>query len=205
LLRRLPAAYLAVVVVVAVARAVSGHPSASTLALTPDRLGAGKVWLFVTSAVIANGWVLPQVLGLGAALLVAVRRLGGTFTGALMIVAHVGSTLLAYGTLVVLTGDADGAHNRNLDYGVSAVWLGSLGALTVAALARPGRRHALVAALGAAVFIASVALFPLLAATEHGFAFAIGVAAAFLREPRSAARRSARYGASTEYGPAESA
>jgi hypothetical protein len=147
--------------------------------------------------VVVNGQVLPQLAGLVATLVVAVRRLGGAFVAAVMIVAHVGGTLLAYATLELFTGDADGAHNRDLDYGVSAVWMGALGALTVAALGIPGRRRTLVVGLGLTTFIAAIILFPLLAATEHGFAFAIGAAAAKLRGWRPSARRLARSGAST--------
>jgi hypothetical protein len=195
LLRRLPAAYLATAVLVAAVRAVSGHPSASALALTPDRLRAGKVWLFASSAVVVNGSPLPQLAAVAATLVETVRRFGGRFAGALMIAAHLGATLLAYAALEVFTGDADGAHNRDLDYGVSAVGMGAVGALTVAALALPRRLRAIAAGLGTGAFVVSVAAFPLLAATEHGFAFAIGVAAA-LREARRAARPSARSGAS---------
>jgi hypothetical protein len=179
LLRRLPSAYLATVAVVAGTRAVSGHPTTSTLALTPDRLAAGKVWLFATSAVIVNGSVLPQLVGVVATVIAAVRRFGATFVGTLIVLAHVGATLLAYATLELFTGDADGAHNRKLDYGVSAVWMGSIGALTVAALGLPGRARPLALTAGAAAFVGSVSLFPLLAATEHGFAFAIGASAAW--------------------------
>jgi hypothetical protein len=196
LLRRLPALYLAAVVLIAAGRAISGHPTASTLALTPDRLRAGKVWLFATSAVIVNGSAVPQLAALAATLAAAVRFLGATFTAVVMLLAHVGATLLAYATLVVFTGDADGAHNRDLDYGVSAVGLGVLGALTVAALGLSGRRRALVLTSAAGAVVVSVTLFPLLAATEHGFAFAIGAVAA-LREARPAAGRSARSAAST--------
>jgi hypothetical protein len=169
------------VAVLAATRAVSGHPSSSSLALTPDRLAEGKLWLFVTSAVIVNGQVLPQLIGLAATLIVAVRWLGRAFVAALMIAAHIGATLLGYATLELFTGDADGAHNRDLDYGISAVWMAVAGALTVAALDLRGRRRTLAVAFGMFTFVASVALFPLLAATEHGFAFAIGVGAGCVR------------------------
>ena len=152
--------------------------------MTPDRLAHGKVWLFVTSALVANGPPLPQLAGLIPTLIAAQRRLGARFTTALMVLAHVGATLAAYGLLQVLTGDADGAHNRNLDYGVSAVWLGALGALWAYALrpARSGHRVARVAAVAGPIALGlSIALFPLLAATEHGLAFVIGAAAVSAR------------------------
>jgi hypothetical protein len=184
--RRLIAVYMAVVVIVSLARAVSGHPRASALALTPDRLAAGKLWLFATSGVIVNGPWLPQAVALVATLVAAVRRLGAAFVAVVALAAHVGATLLAYAALAVFTGDADGAHNRNLDYGTSAVWLGVLGALTVALLpaARNGDRRArVVVGLGLAAFIIGATAFPLLASTEHAFAFAIGAAAAAVRAP----------------------
>jgi hypothetical protein len=196
-LKRLPRAYLAAILLVAATRALAGRPTTSALALTPDRLAAGKIWLLPTSGVIVDGPVLPQLAGVVPAVLVAERRLGGTFTGAVMVIAHVGATLLTYGTLAVFTGDADGAHNRSLDYGISAVWLGTLGALFTDALPAARRREPralVVTGVGAAAFITGVSLFPLLAATEHGFAFAIG---ALATGARAVARRSARSAAST--------
>ena len=120
----------------------------------------------------------------------------------LMVVAHVGATLLAYAALAVFTGDADSAHNRSLDYGTSAVWLGVLGGLIAASLPAARRR---ILAVSVCVLIAAIAFFPLLAATEHGLAFVLGAAAVLLRERRSAAGRSARSGASTASARAASA
>lgn len=190
-MRWLPAGYLAVVVAVALTRALTGSPTTRAFALTPDRLAHGKVWLFATSALIANGPPLPQLAGLIPAIASAQRRLGAGFTNALMVAAHVGATLATYGLLALVSGDADGAHNRNLDYGVSAVWLGALGALWAIALrpARAGHRKARVAAIAGPIVLAlSIALFPLLAATEHGFAFAIGAAAPSVSARRAQAR-----------------
>jgi hypothetical protein len=191
--RRLPAVYLTVVVTVALARTLWGHPTASALALTPDRLAEGKLWLFATSAVIVNGPWLAQVAALVATVIAAQRRLGAAFIALVAVTAHIGATLLAYGTLAVFTGDADGAHNRNLDYGTSAVWLGILGALVVALLpaARRGDRRArILVAAGGLAFVVGATAFPLLASTEHAFAFAIGAAAAALSAPTT--RRTTR-------------
>jgi hypothetical protein len=199
LLRRLPAVYLVVVVIVAGSRAATGRPTVRSLALTPDRLEARKLWLLATSAVIVDGPVLPQLAGLVPSVILAERRFGGESTAAVMVVAHVGATLLAYVTLRVFTGDADGPHNRSLDYGVSAVWLGTLGALSEASLpgARRRERPALaVVALGVVAFGGGVACFPLLSATEHGFAFALGA----LARP-AGARLRATIGRLTRVGP----
>lgn len=184
LLRPLPAVFVVAVVATAIARAAGGHPTAREFALTPDRLAHGKVWLFATSAIIVNGPPVLQIVGLVPTLVASVRRLGAAFTGALMIVAHVGATLLAYGVLIVFTGDADGAHNRKLDYGISAVWMGALGALWALALPHVRQREPLalfMAALGTAAFVFGVSTFSVLAATEHGLAFALGALMQVLR------------------------
>jgi hypothetical protein len=208
LARFLPLAYIGVVAAVALDRAVSGHPSVSSLALTPDRLAAGQVWLLATSAVIINGTALPQLVALAVTMFAALRALGAAFVVLVMVVAHVGATLLAYAILLVTTGDADGAHNLNLDYGTSAVWLGLLGALAVAyfAPARRGDRGAqLVVAAACVSAIVGAALFPLMPALEHALAFALGAGLAALRGSRRFAGRSARSAASTASGRAAAA
>lgn len=206
--RFLPLSYILIVGLVALGRAASGHPTAGSLALTPDKLAAGHVWLLPTSAVIINGSALPQLIALALTIIGAVRWLGARFVVAVMIVAHVGATLLAYAILIVTTGDADGAHNRTLDYGTSAVWLGLLGALAVALFepARRGSRRArLVVATASACAVVGATLFPLMPALEHALAFALGAGLAALRGSRQAAGRSARSGASTESAGAATA
>lgn len=206
--RRLVALYLAAVVLIAIARAVDGHPSLSALALTPDRLGHGQVWLIVTSGLIVNGPVWPQVAALAVTIVAALRRLGAAFSLTVMVMAHVGATLLAYALLALATGDADGAHNRELDYGTSAVWLGLVGALTADSLSaarRGGTGARVLAAAGCVAFVVGVTVFPLLAAFEHGLAFALGAGLAVFSGRRSAAHRSVRSVASTASSPTASA
>jgi hypothetical protein len=198
--RLIAAAYLAAVTATALARALTGHPSVASFALTPDRLAAGHVWLLASSALIVSGPALPEVTGLGLATAVALRRLEPSFVAVTMLVSHVGATLLAYLVLLVTTGDPDGVHNRGYDYGISAVWLGLLGALAVAYLGdarRNDRRAVAVCGMSAAAGLIGVAFFPLLPTVEHGLAFALGAGQAALREARGAARRSARSAAST--------
>lgn len=197
---------MAAVVVVAVTRVATGQPTTDSFALTPDRLGEGKIWLFVSSALIANGPPLPQIAWLIPTVAVAQRRLGAGVTSALMAAAHVGATLLAYGGLQLFTGDADGAHNRELDYGISAVWLGLLGAIWATAVPAARRRAPIAVtliALGLAALAASIALFPLLAATEHGLAFALGASVVALRnraEPLVARLDPAQPGSANQLG-----
>ena len=197
---RFPAAYLAAVVVVAVSRALTGHPSARGWGMTPDELAAGKVWLLATSALIVNGSAVPQLGALALTIAASLRHLHGRFVTAVMVVAHVGATLLAYAVLLAATGEADGLHSHTNDYGTSAVWLGLLGALAIAALreAVDGDRLARVFIAAALAAVAgAVAFFPLMTATEHALAFALGAGLSAIREARRFAGRSARSAAST--------
>jgi hypothetical protein len=155
-----------------------------------------------------SGPVVVQLVGLGVTILAALRRLGPAFAAVVMVAAHVGATLLAYALLLVVTGDADGAHNRSYDYGVSAVWLGLLGALGVSVVpaVRGDRvREVGLVSVAIAIVLAGVLFFPLMAALEHALAFALGAAIAAITARRQAAGRSARSGASTASGRAGAA
>ena len=205
MLRRFPLAYLTIVVLVALTRAVTGHPTAEGWGMSPDELGEGHVWLLATSALIVNGVVVPQVAALALTIPAALRHMSARYVTGVMVVAHVGATLLAYVILLTATGDADGVHGHSNDYGTSAVWLGLLGALVVTALpeALEGDRLArlfIASAIGTA--IGGVALFSLMTSTEHGLAFALGAGLATLRELRRRGRRSARSAAARECVPA---
>jgi hypothetical protein len=192
--------YVAAVTAIALARALTGHPSVGSFALTPDRLAAGHVWLLGSSALIVSGPVVPELAGLALAAAIALRRLGPAFVAVTMVVCHVGATLLAYLVLQLATGDPDGTHNRGFDYGISAVWLGLLGARAAAFWrdARAGDRGAVAVTGGSvAAGLIGAAFFPLLPAVEHALAFALGAALAGVRAGRRFAGRSARSAAST--------
>lgn len=207
-MRRFPVAYVTAVSFVAVSRALTGHPTIHGWGLTDERLGAGKLWLFATSALIVNGTVVPQVIALALATVAALRQMSARMVTAVMAVAHIGATLLAYGILLAATGEADGLHSTVNDYGTSAVFLGLLGSLAVASVreARAGDGLARVFIPTALVTLAAgIVLFPLMTATEHALAFALGAGLAAIREARRFAGRSARSAASTASAPAESA
>ena len=184
MLRRLPAAYFSTVAAIAMLRSVAGVPTVGQLGLTPDRLAAGKVWLLFTSAFVVNGPALLELAAFGATLLVASHALDGKFFALIAPLCHVGGTLLTYAALAVFTGDTDGTHNPAIDYGLSAIWLGLLGAVLVAYMpaARAGMRPArVIAGICTASAVVGVALFPLLSACEHGFGFALGAVVASLQ------------------------
>lgn len=199
-MRQFPAAYLAVVTLVAISRGLTGHPAAGSWGMTPDQLGAGKVWLLATSGLVVNGPPVPQLAALALTVVAALRHMSPRYTTAVMVVAHVGATLLAYAVLLLATGEADGVRSHTNDYGTSAVWLGLLGALAVASLreAIAGDRLARVFIPASLVTLAgAIAFFPLMTATEHALAYGLGAGLAAIREVRRAVGRSARSVAST--------
>jgi hypothetical protein len=188
LLRLFGPAYVAAVALVTLAHVLAGTPTAAQVALTPDRLAAGQVWLLATSAFLINGPVIPELAGLALSVGVAQRLLGGRVLAFLAPVCHIGATLLGYAFLIVTTGDPDGSQNPHLDYGMSAVWLGILGALFMRCLpeSRRGNRAArAVVALTSLAGIIGVVAFSPLGATEHGLAFGIGALVGALARPRT--------------------
>lgn len=207
-MRRFPTAYFAIVVAVAVSRGLSGYPSPHDWGMTSDELGAGKVWLLATSGLIVDGSAVPQLVALALTLALVLRQIGARFATVVMIVAHVGATLLAYAILLAATGEADGLHSHSNDYGTSAVWLGLFGALAVGSLrtaVHGDRRAGVLIASALVTLVAAITFFPLMTATEHALAFALGAGLAALREARRLAGRSARSAASTGSARAEAA
>jgi hypothetical protein len=180
------AIYLGVVVAVALLPASTHRTLVTELAFSPTDLASGRLWLLPLSAVVIDGeiWVQVAVFVPAAVALVVVAG-AGTFWRA-AILAHVGSTLIAYAILQLLdvadhpvTGDLF----RDPDYGVSCVWLGSLGALAVVCArswATAHARVALAAILGAPILalLAAGLVTPAgtldLASVEHLFAFPLG-------------------------------
>ncbi|MEA2385530.1 MAG: hypothetical protein QOH72_5501 [Solirubrobacteraceae bacterium] len=203
--------YLGVVVVVALLPGSAHRSLVAALAFSPRDLTSGRLWLLPLSAIVIDGETWPQVAVLvQAAAALTVVAGARTFWRA-AILAHVGSTLIAYAILKILsvadhpaTGDLFG----DPDYGVSCVWVGSVGALAVVGARSWGSAHAKVAlaatlgvpilALLADAFVTSVGTLDL-ASVEHLFAFPLGALAGWTaceapRRARSAGRGRQRHG-----------
>jgi hypothetical protein len=175
--------YLLALLCVESLRRATGSPGPAELAANPEAVASGKVWLFVTSAFIVNGPLALELSAAVASSIILIRRHGGLLFWRVAIVSHLGSTLLAYagvGLLWLSTPDTVGNVVERSDYGISAAWMGVLGALLVSswrslAAGRGGRweRFLLFTCAGAAII--SFSFFPLLAGIEHVLAFALGV------------------------------
>ena len=165
----------------------AGWPDPADLASTASGVGHGRVWTLLSSMLPVSEYPFAELAGCALTVAVALRVLGGLRFWAVALASHLGSALIAYAGSAVLwllspAAASDAAAED--DYGISAVWLGTIGAL-VAVMHHDGHRRAAPAAAGAAV-AASIALgtdTAWLPVAEHLLALAIGAAVARALQP----------------------
>jgi hypothetical protein len=173
------------------------------VASSPVGLLHGRLWTMLTSGLVsAGGRHIVQTAALAAVLVIFAARHGGRLVLGNAVAAHVGSALLAYAGLLLVTGTglvSDRADLISPDYGTSCVWFGSVAGLAgIELVGLRGRRFAagLVLAVGIGLVVATgpLAEDPLTTA-EHLLAIAIGagigVAAGLRRMSPHSARASA--------------
>ena len=175
-------AYLVIVIVLELVRALTSVPVVAWLASSPDRLADGQWWRLGTSAFVVDGPPVPQVVvtALLGGLIIWFR--GSWLFWAIAVAGHVFGTLLTYVGLVV--GGILGAHGVHHfltapDYGISLVWSSALGALAAAAWLGPDltwtRAYRPVLVSGAfGIMFAVVILSRGDDALQHAIAFAVG-------------------------------
>jgi hypothetical protein len=170
-------AALAIAYFAAVALGVVLDLGPEGVAASPAHLADGDAWRLFTSALAVEGRLpLAQVALAALAAFVVIRAYGAVAWWGAVIAAHVGSALAAYaliGIFDALSVESAERVGRDLDYGVSVVITGSLGALFAGALMRGRRGIAAAAALGL------VAMLPISLdwyGIEHPLGFAFGAA-----------------------------
>ena len=165
------------------ANRLAGVPLSSVTA-TPHAIGEGKLWLLVTSGLIADTPWLPSLLGFAIVLAVALYVLSPRHVVAAAVAGQLVSTLLIYGIIGgarLLDGHAFASVVNLPDFGFSAMIAAWIGAVACVAWAR--HSHFRVAAGCLVCLGVGLAFRPTLTFldTEHLVAFAIGIAV--VRQP----------------------
>jgi hypothetical protein len=175
----LAALYLLAVVGVEVLRRTTSWPHADDLASSPAGVAAGRVWPLVTSGLVVAGDPLVQLPALALTALAVVQIAGASAFWLAVAVAHLGSAVLAYvgvGVVSLASRASVDAVVDAPDYGVSCGWAGALGALLAAGLTRRrnGPRLPVAIAVALAASLALLAPADGLAKAEHALALALG-------------------------------
>ncbi len=144
-----------------------------TLASTPQQVADGRVWLLVTSAVVADKPAAASILGFLVVGLAALVLCGGRVVLLSALLGHVGSAVFVYVALAL-------AHRSvvDLDYGTSAIiaaWIGAIAAVSW----RSGRRRDAVLLVAASAVVGWLCKSDLtILDAEHAFALVAGIAVA---------------------------
>jgi hypothetical protein len=179
-------AVLAIAYFAAVALGVVVDFGPGSLAASPAHLADGEAWRLFTSALAVEGRLpLAQVAIAALPAFAVIRRYGAIAWWGAVITAHVGSALAVYaliGSFDALSVESAERVTDDLDYGVSVVLTGSLGALFAGAVMRDRRGLATVAAFGLLAFLPlSLDWYGI----EHPLGFAFGAAFMVWWERRS--------------------
>jgi hypothetical protein len=156
----------------------------SSVAATPRAIGEGKLWLLLSSGLVADTPWLPSLLGFGVVLAVALYVLSVRQVIAAAVIGQLLSALLVYGIIGgarLVDGHAFASVLDVQDFGLSAMiaaWIGAVACVTWAS-----HSHLRVAAGCLVCLGVGLAFRPTLTFldTEHVVAFAIGVA--IIRQP----------------------
>lgn len=168
-----------------------GELSLSSIAASPQAFGEGKVWLIVTSALIADRPAVPSLVGFWIVAVAALLLCSLRVVASAAAFGHVLSALGIYG-LVALVRLVDphafGSILQLSDYGLSAIIAAWLGAIAHVLWSRHPSRVAHVAVAAGSLGCAGIgiAFRPDLTFldSEHLLAFAVGVAVADVRVRR---------------------
>ena len=176
-------AYLLVVAVISILAQVLGRSVVPALASSPNDVAAARAWLLVTSGLVAEGPLLPQVAGTAALGVAAMRLAGGRVFWSAAILAHILGTLVVYaGVWIFDAASPSGIASllNEADFGISLVWCAALGVLAGVSWwnTRPLPRWAwLLLALGPPLALAGITFVSDgLALYEHVAAFGLAVA-----------------------------
>jgi hypothetical protein len=167
----------------------------SHFAASPKAVAEGKVWLLLTSGVVADRPWLPSLLGFAIVGFAALSLARASVAAVAGLAGHVLATLVVYGFLGAADAIDHGAYAslaRTPDIGLSAIiaaWIGVISSMLWRRYRSP-RAHALNALGCIGCALIGFAFRPDVTAldSEHIVAFALGVAvAAWWPQPAEAA------------------
>jgi hypothetical protein len=176
-----------------------GDLPVSRLAASPESIGEGRVWLVLSSALLADRPAVPSLIGFWIVGFAALLVLSARVVAGAAVAGHTLSALGVYGVVGaarLLDPNAFASVVHLSDYGLSAIiaaWLGSIGRVLWAR--HPAARARLAIAVGALGCAGiGLAFRPDLTFldSEHVVAFAIGAAVADVRVWQSFARPARR-------------
>jgi hypothetical protein len=155
----------------------------TALAATPRAVAEGKLWLLLTSGLVAADPIALSIAGFAAVGAAALWLTGPRTTLVSGLVGHVGSALVVYGLLAAAHDEAAGDRIDNGTSDVIAAWLG---AIAVVVWSRRSPRLAVaLCTVAAAVGWACEGRLSVLD-WEHAVSLAIGVTAATAQNHLSA-------------------
>jgi hypothetical protein len=181
-----------------------GDVPTASLAATPQAVADGRVWLILSSGVVADRPTVPSLVGFWAVGLAMLLLASGRLACAVALAGQTLSALAVYAVIGI--GRAVDAHTftgivRQADYGLSAMiaaWLGAIASvLWVRYPARSAHGAIALGSLGCAGI--GLALKPSVTFldSEHLLAFAIGAVLIDARARRSLAGSPRRLAAAT--------
>lgn len=177
----------------------AGLLSPQDVAATPASVGDGRVWLLLTSALLADHPALASIGGLLLVGLAAVRLCGPRTAWTAAVAGHVGSAGLVYAALAavhVVDPSAFASVSGFADYGTSAIIAAWVGAIAYRLWVRGSPRSAvaLVAVSSTIALLIGIFLRTLTVLdAEHVVALAVGAAAMrWVTRVSRGARRPAR-------------
>jgi hypothetical protein len=160
------------------------HVPLSSIAATPRAVGEGKVWLLVTSAIVADTPWLPSLLGFAVALVVVLYVLPLRQVVVAAVVGQFASTLLVYGIVGgarLVDGRAFASVVDVQDFGLSAMIAAWIGAVACVAWAR--HSHLRVVAGCLLCLGVGLAFRPTLTFLDSEHVVAFGLGAVVVRHP----------------------
>jgi hypothetical protein len=157
---------------------------AVALAASPSRIAHGRLWLLVTSGLLAERPVGPSIISFALLAALTLVVCGRRVFWLAAVAGHVLSTLIVYGAIAVgrfVEANDFRVAFGSYDYGVSAVsaaWLGAIAAAgwRVRGQTRAGRVAIALGCVAVAVFAYVMHPGVTIIGSEHVFAFAIGIA-----------------------------